>query len=60
MGIMASAVTTTGVVTFDIGVGNNGRALYRVTWWNGHKWAERYYRSFNAAYKTYTMISRMI
>lgn len=60
MGIMCSAVTTTGIVTFDIDVGPDGRALYRVTWWNGRKWAKTYYRSFKAALKTYKMVQRMI
>lgn len=60
MGIMCSTVTMTGIVTFDIGVGPDGRALYRVAWWNGRRWTKEYYRSFKAAHKTYNMISRMI
>ena len=60
MDIMCSAVTSRGIVTFDIGVGRNGRAIYRVTWWNGEKWAKAYYHTFTAARKTYKMIERMI
>lgn len=60
MGIMCSTIKEAGIVTFDIGVSPDGRALYRVTWWNGYKWSEAYYRSFKAARKTYDMIRRMM
>lgn len=60
MGIMCSAVTETGLVTFDLGVGPDGQAVYRVAWWNGATWGESYYRSFKAACKTYKLICRMI
>lgn len=60
MGIMCSVVTETGLVTFDLGVGPDGRAVYRISWWNGKKTGEAYYKSFKAAYKTYKLISEMI
>ena len=60
MGIMCSTVTETGLVTFDLGVGPDGQALYRIAWWNGNTWGESYYRSFKAACKTYKLICRMI
>jgi hypothetical protein len=60
MGIMCSEVTETGLVTFDLGIGPDGRALFRVAWWNGSSWGESYYGSFKAAHKTYKLISRMI
>lgn len=60
MSIMCSTVTKTGLVTFDLGIGPNGRSIYRVSWWNGVKWCAKVYRSFEAALKTYKMISQMI
>ena len=60
MGIMCSVVKETGIVTFDVGLDYFGEVIYRITWWNGVRWAKEYYRSFNEARKTYKLISRMI
>lgn len=60
MWIMCSDVTETGVVTFDAGIGRNGKRIYRISWWNGNRWSEARYRSFDAARETYNLIRRMI
>lgn len=60
MGIMCSIVKDTGLVTFDIGVGDNGRPVYRVSWFNGERWGYEEYRSFKTARATYKLVSRMI
>ena len=60
MDVMCSVVKETGVVTLELGIRSNGRPIYRVSWWNGDKWAAVCYRSFKTAYNTYNMICRMI
>jgi hypothetical protein len=60
MGIMCSAVTEKGLVTFDIGVGRDGDPVYRVSVWNGKQWIYSRYRRFEPAHKTYVMARKMI
>lgn len=59
MSIMCSDVTSNGVVAFDLGIKPNGRAIFRISWWNGIQWSRVCYRSFDEARQTYDMIRRM-
>ena len=60
MGIMISTVKNNNVLTLDVGITENGRAIYRVYWWNGKQSSETYYRRIKEAYATFKMIERMV
>lgn len=59
MGIMCSDVTSKGIVLFELGIADNGRSIYRISWYNGKKWGAVQYRSFNEAHATYKMLVDM-
>ena len=60
MGIMDSTVCGNNVVTFDIGVSKRGDPVYRISWYNGHRWGAQRFEHFNEAYGVYKLICRMI
>lgn len=60
MGVMCSAITGDRFVTFDLGIAPNGNTIYRISVWNGEKWSYAKYRSFEAARKTFKLLSRNV
>ena len=60
MSIMCSAVTETKMVTCELEIAPNGKSLYVISLWDGKEWHRETYRSFNAAQKTFRLLSRVI
>lgn len=60
MSIMCSAVNRSNVVLFELGINKRGDPVYRISWYNGEKWAHARYKHFEPAEATYKLLSRMI
>jgi hypothetical protein len=58
--IMCSAVGARDVITLDLGISKRGEPMYRISWWDGEKWAYARYRSFKDAQATWKMLNRML
>lgn len=48
------------IITMELGVGSNGRPVYRVSVIKGGRSVETIYRNLNTAVATYKMIKRVI
>lgn len=58
--VMISDVIEGKVMSLELGVGPNGRPVYRVSLFNGKKWAAARYHSFGSALATYKFLKRVI
>jgi hypothetical protein len=58
--IMCSVVGSRDMVTLDLGINKRGDPVYRISWWDGEKWAYAHYRSFKEARETWKMLNRML
>lgn len=60
MAVMISEVIDNNVLTLEVGLSNIGETIYRFSWWNGHKWGARRFRSLDEAYSIYRLVRKMI
>ena len=60
MAIMLSTAKGNNVLTLDMGIRPDGRAMYRICWWNGKKWSIVRYGRIKEAYATFKMMEQML
>lgn len=58
--VMLSEVRGRKVITFEIGVGDNGEPVFRVAVFNGKRWNDVCYRDLREAYATYKFLKRVV
>ena len=59
-GIVWSDVVNGKVLVFEMGVGPNGRQVFRVSLYDGYKWTGVCYHEFGAAHATYKFLKRVM
>ena len=60
MGIMDSVVSTNGVVLMELGVGQSGNPVYRLSVYHNGKWTTARFKNFDSAYSAYKMMKKVL
>lgn len=61
MGVLLTDVKDKSVITLDFGVSERGDPVYRISWYNGHRWGVTpRFESFEQTYAIYKLLLRMI